>query len=923
MRKLEEAFDVYRKDVEEREKVVQRVEVGVEPFKRVMYVADLEKIKQLTEEESRAFENALSALRKRLNEYAVMHDLGGLLNVEEGVARELAEAETPELSEFGGVNFGVKALAALMAYREYALGRRSAFGTAAWYWLEVGRSARLLYYAPITAYNRAKRAGVVRPVAVEELVAEAFRRLFLKPGADRYSRFVEELVKGGKLTLMLERETKTSYVFRLYRLEEGGGLNELSVKLWIAKVGEGEGASITYTLIFDAERWRDFFRPELEAGVKAAEVVGDVCLWRILCCICWAGFDSDVAITRSGKKRVLQTTSHLWQLAETHALFGWSDVVILGVSLTLEGPRLLLLARTSLDKLDKAVKKSSRDGWLRMMGVEVESWEELKRWVAEHWGVVVGAAVRRLGEEVRDELETLRDRLNDDKVAREAIAPALLLIQAERLGVNETTLRYFAAVTSGAIGGDGYVSAARREVGLASGEREIALLWKAVFAAHSIEAKVGGAGGALQVIASGGNAARLASLYFLYGAPLLEGDERVINHKLYEAMELAAEGLNISWEGLRSTEKGHVAADLTISVGGAAVKYNVYLSENAIKLQFASTDRGRVELAARLLRLAGVVAEVQKEGGRDVWYVRVTTDKLVAGREELRKVLAEIVKKAVEKGWMDAGKAEGWLKKLEEGRVLMEGWPKYNVRLSSSGALEVRFSSTDRNSIEQEAQRFREMGLVEGVHFTVKMPEGGEKGYVNILKEGLAYAAWLSVYGKDEEQRRLAAAFVELILQRAEEAGDDVRKKAEEIVKEGKERSSLKLEGSEKKVEVNGKTYVVKVIGGEAVEEERGGRKLLRIKITAEVDGVRNEYTITYGRYGRKNMVSGFAYASREADAERLAAVVKALTGKEPRIRRMKDGTIVIECYGGHLEGLMRFTELAGVITRWLEETRQ
>jgi hypothetical protein len=60
------------------------------------------------------------------------------------------------------------------------------------------------------------------------------------------------------------------------------------------------------------------------------------------------------------------------------------------------------------------------------------------------------------------ELEALRDRLNDDKVAREVVAPALLLIQAERLGVNETTLKYLAAVVSGAIGGDGHVSAARK-----------------------------------------------------------------------------------------------------------------------------------------------------------------------------------------------------------------------------------------------------------------------------------------------------------------------------------------------------------------------------------------------------------------------------------------------------------------------------
>jgi Fe2+ transport system protein FeoA len=88
-----------------------------------------------------------------------------------------------------------------------------------------------------------------------------------------------------------------------------------------------------------------------------------------------------------------------------------------------------------------------------------------------------------------------------------------------------------------------------------------------------------------------------------------------------------------------------------------------------------------------------------------------------------------------------------------------------------SGALVVRFSSTNPDSIEREAQRLREMGLEEGVHFTVKMPEGGKRATSISLREGLAYAAWLSVYGKGEQQRELAAEFVELILQRAEEAG--------------------------------------------------------------------------------------------------------------------------------------------------------
>jgi len=63
------------------------------------------------------------------------------------------------------------------------------------------------------------------------------------------------------------------------------------------------------------------------------------------------------------------------------------------------------------------------------------------------------------------------------------------------------------------------------------------------------------------------------------------------------------------------------------------------------------------------------------------------------------------------------------------------------------------------------------------------------------------------------------------------------------------------------------------------------------------------------------------APGGREADAERLAAVIKALTGKEPRIRRRSDGTIEIICNREHLDGLARFAELADAIRRWLEET--
>jgi hypothetical protein len=206
------------------------------------------------------------------------------------------------------------------------------------------------------------------------------------------------------------------------------------------------------------------------------------------------------------------------------------------------------------------------------------------------------------------------------------------------------------------------------------------------------------------------------------------------------------------------------------------------------------------------------------------------------------------------------------------------------------------------------------------------MPEEGRYGYVLIHEEGLAYAAWLSVYGSGR-QRELAAEFINYILQRAREEGDDVYKKALEVVEEGKARGSLTLKGFEKEVEVDGRKHVVKVIGGDAeIKESRHGKKLLKIKITAEVDGVRREYTITYGRYGT-NAAVGFATAradapgGREAEAERISALIKALTGKEPRIRRRSDGKIEIVCGREHLDGFMRYTELADAIKKWLEET--
>ncbi len=79
-------------------------------------------------------------------------------------------------------------------------------------------------------------------------------------------------------------------------------------------------------------------------------------------------------------------------------------------------------------------------------------------------------------------------------------------------------------------------------------------------------------------------------------------------------------------------------------------------------------------------------------------------------------------------------------------------------------------ASTNPCAVQRQIQRLRETRPKESRHYAVKTPEDNRDGYVNILREGSAYAAWLSVYGS-EEQQKPAAEFVEYILQKAEEAG--------------------------------------------------------------------------------------------------------------------------------------------------------
>jgi hypothetical protein len=558
--------------------------------------------------------------------------------------------------------------------------------------------------------------------------------------------------------------------------------------------------------------------------------------------------------------------------------------------------------------------------------------EDMKRVREEVWGVVE----RVLSGEDPYVYCLTRD-CADDKLVRKFIEPALELMMLDKALRGDfdrkKALLIFGEMYATAVAGDGSVGpdmvklAVGGELGGGAALLRLTtlhLLSQLLPKELKFNARIYMSEGKYYHIAvSGENAARFMRLLAVT-APSAGG--KYLSDKLKELVGATRVEVRFDKDGIRLTKSG-VAVALTISVAGIAVKYNVNLNERAIQLRFRSTDRSRVELAALLLKQAGVNVEVREVSDKDEWYVRATTHKLVAGCKELRDALAEFVREAIARGRVGEKKAERWLEELERGRVLMEGWPEYLVRLSSSGALEVRYETTNPNNIRQRAQRLKEMGLVEGKHFSVKMPNGVKAGYVSILKEGLKHAAWLSVHGS-EEQRRLATEFVKYILERAWKEGKEVYEKVREIIKEGKARGSLRLEGFEGMVEVEGRKHMVKVISGGAKFDKSGsGKPLLRIRITAEIDRIRRDYTITYSRSGEDNAAVCYAYAradapgGREADAERFSALIKVLTGEEPGVYHMKDGKIIMKCFRKHLDGFKRYAELADAIERWLEET--
>jgi hypothetical protein len=493
-----------------------------------------------------------------------------------------------------------------------------------------------------------------------------------------------------------------------------------------------------------------------------------------------------------------------------------------------------------------------------------------------------------------------------DAVVRKFVAPALELIMLDK-ALNgkfnkEETLLYFGEMYATALAGDGTVWPRRVELTV-GGElgggatllrlASLHLLNQLLSKELKFDVRTYMGEDVCRIVAYGENAARFNRLLAVT-APSAGGE--YLSDKFNEFVEETK--VEVRVDNIRQTER-NVAADLTISVGGAAVKYNVHLSDDEIRLEFKSTDRSRVELAARLLRHAGVNAEVEKVGSEDVWRVRATTDRLAAGRKELRDAVRKVVEEALKNGRVDEKMARRWLEKLEKGMAVWEG-KKFEMRLVE-GALVVSFRSTSRESLEEVAREFKAMGLEEGVHFSVRW--SGGRGRVSLLAEGVRRLKWVSEHGEGEQRRR-AAEFLKFLEERAKAKGAEVLRKLEALVEEGRSRGALRLVGLEK----DG----VKVL--DVKTEEKDDK--LYITLRAEVDGAAGEYKITFYRE-RRGVRRLMFYVRGEEAVARAVKLVEVLTGERPSVAEMPDGRTMIGGSGRHIDALARYEELREAIEKW------
>ncbi len=134
-------------------------------------------------------------------------------------------------------------------------------------------------------------------------------------------------------------------------------------------------------------------------------------------------------------------------------------------------------------------------------------------------------------------------------------------------------------------------------------------------------------------VRASGNYGRALAHFIAATTPSVKGE--YLLEKFDVLMDLAKPGVKV---GEVEKTEGGFKTTLTLELQGQSVTYDVYLGET-IRLVYTTADEERLELAARLLKLAGV-RKVEVREGR----IEVAGDALASASVELRKALVKTIR---------------------------------------------------------------------------------------------------------------------------------------------------------------------------------------------------------------------------------------------------------------------------------------
>jgi hypothetical protein len=366
-------------------------------------VGDIERLR----EAHRRLEEVAEDVRRELNKVLALYKshnrdlyekLKQHLEVDLGMAEELAEARHGELSNYSKANIGTKAYAALLS-----ITRGGIYGHAAMLLMGEGALADVVLSTPGGAYEKAGKIAGARGESVdpsysgrrgrsvgqpswEDRAASVLLRFLIGYGeADLKFRHVE---KEGKKYDERGRIERGFQVFRTF-----GSVEAPVGELWIEKTVARFNASKEELerLVEEAKRTA----PDLSGLDRSRQYLE----WRA----------TDVTTSEG---RIEAGTVHSWQLARYFGLLGEEKSFSGKASITKEGIKLFVTAYWPREREDEILRESS---WLEsLLGRIVNNWRELVdaidwRWVSKRVEELADGLKSWIGPEGMSDVE--RERL--------------------------------------------------------------------------------------------------------------------------------------------------------------------------------------------------------------------------------------------------------------------------------------------------------------------------------------------------------------------------------------------------------------------------------------------------------------------------------------------------------------------------------